>query len=235
MRSRWLIHGVALVALTVWATAALALSKDDVINMKSVGVPDSIIISTIQSSDAVFNLSAEDIIELKKGGVSDAVIEAMQATSGDISRESRRVVDEPEPTPRATTREDEEEDEPTPRTSRESEDEEEDDMIRGRRRRGDREDDRDERSEAKALAFTPPEIKEAISQYKSKKYLSSSYNLFNILDSRKYPEQNVKIYYYLADSLYKLELYHSAQVYFIKVVSEGAGTYFAPALTTLMK
>jgi len=233
MRSRWFIHGVALVALTVWATAAFALSKDDVINMKSVGVPDSIIISTIQSSDAVFNLSAEDIIELKKAGVSDTVIEAMQATSGDISRESRRVVDEPEPTPRATTREEDED--PAPRATRAAEDDEEDDMIRGRRRRGDREDDRDERSEAKALAFTPPEIKEAISQYKSKKYLSSSYNLFNILDSRKYPEQNVKIYYYLADSLYKLELYHSAQVYFIKVVSEGAGTYFAPALTTLMK
>jgi len=232
MRSRWFIHGVALVALTVWATAAFALSKDDVINMKSVGVPDSIIISTIQSSDAVFNLSAEDIIELKKAGVSDTVIEAMQATSGDISRESRRVVDEPEPTPRATTREEDED--PAPRATRAAEDDEEDDMIRGRRRRGDREDDRDERSEAKALAFTPPEIKEAISQYKSKKYLSSSYNLFNILDSRKYPEQNVKIYYYLADSLYKLELYHSAQVYFIKVVSEGAGTYFAPALTKLV-
>jgi tetratricopeptide (TPR) repeat protein len=238
---------VAAIALP-WITAACALSKDDIINMKSVGVPDSIIISTIQSSDAVFNLSAEDIIELKKAGISDTVVEAMQSTSGDISRESRRVVEEP--TPREEVRssgsddesragddddDDEEETRSSTRSRSRDDDEEDDDMIRGRRtRRDDREEDRDDRGEAKALAFTPPEIKEAIGQYKSKKYLSSSYNLYNILDSRKYPEQDVKIYYYLADSLYKMELYHSAQVYFIKVVGQGSGTYFAPALTKLV-
>ncbi len=242
MQRRILTIVVVLAALC-WVTSAWALSKDDIINMKSVGVPDSIIISTIQSSDAVFNLSAEDIIELKKAGISDTVIEAMQATSGDISRESRRVVDEPVETretsdePRETreTAGRSDSSEGTDRSTRSrDEDDDDDDMIRGRRGRGDRRDDRDEAEEAKALAYTPPEIKEAIGQYKSKKYLSSSYNLFNILDSRKYPEQEVKIHYYLADSLYRLELYHSAQVYFIKVVREGPGTYFAPALTKLV-
>ena len=244
MHSNRLLLNVFVAALALmWITAACALSKDDIINMKSVGVPDSIIISTIQSSDAVFNLSAEDIIELKKGGISDTVIEAMQSTSGGVDRESRRVVEEPPPREevRSSSRDDDEEDDggreerSSTRSRSTDDDEEDDDMIRGRRtRRDEGEDDRDERGEAKALAYTPPEIKEAIGQYKSKKYLSSSYNLYNILDSRKYPEQDVKIYYYLADSLYKMELYHSAQVYFIKVVGQGSGTYFAPALTKLV-
>ena len=239
MRIKTSVVSLIVVAIVLlWATAAMALSKDDVINMKSVGVPDSIIISTIQSADAVFNLSAEDIIELKKSGISDQVIEAIQATAAGMETDSRRVDEEPRDTERRTDdRETDSRDEGrTERSRDDEEEEEEDDMIRSRRGRSSRggDSDRDDRSEAKALAHTPPEIKEAINQYKSKKYLSSSYNLYNIYDSKKYPEQSVKVNYYLADSLYRLELYHSAQVYFIKVVREGSGTYFAPALTKLV-
>ncbi len=237
IRRLW-IHAATLAVALSLAASAWALSKDDVINMKNVGVPDSIIISTIESSDAVFQLSAEDIIELKKAGISDAVIEAMQATSGDIGGGESRRVDEPRGDDRGDEpRDDRGDDRDDDRSDRDDDRDRDDDMIRSRRDRGSRgssEDDDDSRTTAKALASTPPEIKEAINQYKSKKYLSSSYNLYNILESRKYPEQEVKIHYYLADSLYKLELYHSAQVYFIKVVRDGKGTYFAPALTKLV-
>lgn len=238
--SRLIIHATTLIVVLSLSVAAWALSKDDVINMKNVGVPDSIIISTIESSDAVFQLSAEDIIELKKAGISDAVIEAMQGTSGSLGGSESRRVDEPRGDERGD-RGDQDTDRDKPREDDRTDSRDRDrvkddnDMIRSRRDRGSRSSrDDEDRTTAKALASTPPEIKEAINQYKSKKYLSSSYNLYNILESRKYPEQEVKIHYYLADSLYKLELYHSAQVYFIKVVRAGKGTYFAPALTKLV-
>ena len=221
-----------------WAGTAFGLSERDIINMKSVGVPDSIVISTIQSSGAAFTLHAEDVAELQSQGVSEAVLDAMCGNEG--SRCPTWQI--------APQTEDERVGAGLPQEEAEAAEEahetgddgyrssnEEEDMIGGRRpSRYDREDDRDERGEAMELAYTPPEIREAINQYKSKKYLSSSYNLYNILDSQKYPEQEVKILYYLADSLYKIELYHSAQVYFLKVAGQGSGTYFSPALTKLV-
>ena len=80
----------ALVALLIMATPAwAALSVEDIKEMAKVGVPDSIIISTISNSEEVFHLSAQDIIDLKQSGISDDVIEAMQSTSGNV--ESRSV------------------------------------------------------------------------------------------------------------------------------------------------
>ncbi len=82
---------------------------------------------------------------------------------------------------------------------------------------------------------TPPEVREAIEQYRSRKYLSASYNLFELLESQAYPEHEVKLRYYLADSLYQQGLLHSAQVHFVQVALEGRGVYHTPALTRLVR
>lgn len=84
-------------------------------------------------------------------------------------------------------------------------------------------------------ARTPPEVREVIEQVRSKKYLSASYNSFELLESGDYPEHEVRLRYYLAESLYRQDLLHSAQVEFIRVARDGPGTYHAPALTRLVQ
>ncbi len=202
-----------------WGSAAWALDVEDVLSMASVGVPDSIIISTIESADDVFELSPDDIRVLRANGISDPVIAAMQATAPDT--------DDPPPTDPDGEPDIPGQDPETP--------EEDDEPIRGRfdRPRGDTNASDDE------IPFptsrTPTEIKEAINQHRARKFLSASYNLFNIIESDRYPEHELKARYYLADSLYRLELYHSAQVEFTRVVKAGRGTYHAPAVTRLVK
>ena len=184
-----------LIICCCWGSAARALDMDDVLSMAAGGVPDSIIISTIESADTVFHISAEDIEELNRNGITTPVIEALLATAP------------PEETPQ------------------------DEELIRGRYDR--KQEDTGESNDF-PTSRTPAEIKEAVNQHRSHKYLSASYNLFNILESSRYPEHDLKARYYLADSLYRLELYHSAQVEFTRVVQAGRGTYHAPSLTRLV-
>ncbi len=92
------------------------------------------------------------------------------------------------------------------------------------------------RSESK-VERTPKELKELIGRYKDKKYLGASLGLYRMLEDGKYPEQEHKIEYYLADSLYKLGLLHSAQYYFQKVIKEGpeTGAFFSNSLARLVR
>ena len=57
--------------------AAEVLTNQNVIAMVRAGLPESLIISKIQSTDAKFDLSANGLIALKQGGVSDTVMLAM--------------------------------------------------------------------------------------------------------------------------------------------------------------
>jgi len=224
--NRTLLSIFAGLTLLLAAAPASALSLSDVQEMHSVGVPDSIIIQTIQNSDEVFNLGAKEIIELKQAGVSDEVIAALQATAGGASRttETRRTEDarppasssDDEPTRRRSTRDDED----RPRRSSRNDD---DGLIR-RRSRGDDDNDGSKAKRRSRVKRTPKEIKSAISNYKEKKYLTASLKLFLLLESGKYPEQEAKVHYYLGASLKQMGLLHSAQYYFQKVVKEGPGT-----------
>lgn len=65
-------------ARIVSATAAqAAVSVPDIINMSQSGVAEDVIISSIQSSNAVYPLSAAQIVDLHNRGVSDRVIQVM--------------------------------------------------------------------------------------------------------------------------------------------------------------
>ena len=98
--NRTLLSIFAGLSLLLLAAPVWALSLNDIKEMHSVGVPDSIIVQTIENSDEVFNLGAKDIIELKQAGVSDEVIAALQATAGGESRttETREAEDARPPT-----------------------------------------------------------------------------------------------------------------------------------------
>ena len=59
---------------------APAVSLQDVIDMSTAGVGDSLIIAQINATDSRYDLSTADILKLKKSGVSERVIAAMIAT-----------------------------------------------------------------------------------------------------------------------------------------------------------
>ena len=59
------------------ARAAEVLTNQNVIAMVRAGLPESLILSKIQSTDARFDLSSSGLISLKQGGVSDTVLLAM--------------------------------------------------------------------------------------------------------------------------------------------------------------
>ena len=81
----------------------------------------------------------------------------------------------------------------------------------------------------------PSEIKQAIKLLRAKKPLTASYQLFKMLDDGKYPDQESKIHYYLARSLTDLEMYHTAQYYYLQVIKKGPGdAYFNYALPKMV-
>ncbi len=243
IRSRSLAVLVFTLAFVFASSAWAALTLDDIKAMVSAEVPDSIVVSTIQNSEEVFNLSAQQIIDLKKVGVSDAVIEALQATSGSVTR-SADAPREDERSPESSSKEESRErrpreDESRSRRGRDDDNEDDGSIIRRRRGReddGDRDRDREE-SRSSKVKRTPKEIKAAIANYKEKKYLNSSLKLFRLLESGKYPEHEARINYYLGASLKQLGLLHSAQFYFQKVVKEGpsSGALFSTALAKIVE
>jgi|GEM_PF-826367 len=134
------------------------------------------------------------------------------------------------------------------RSSGDDDDDDDDDGGSSRRRRSTDDDEgssrrsrssrssRSDRGSSSKVKKTPKEIKELIGRYKDKKYLGASLGFYRVLEEGKFPEHDFKSQYYLADSLYKLGLLHSAQVYFQKVVKAGPeqGSYFSNALLRLV-
>jgi hypothetical protein len=86
------------------AAAQHMLGLQDIANMTSRGVSESVIISQIRSTGSVYNLTADDIIWLKQNAVSDVVIQEMQASAARYPRRvysagAVYVVPEPPPPP----------------------------------------------------------------------------------------------------------------------------------------
>jgi hypothetical protein len=73
------------------------LTNDDVVRLVKDGVPESVIVSSIQSRTSNFDVSPEALISLHKAGVSEKVLDAMVVAGGKPSGPT------PEPAPAATT------------------------------------------------------------------------------------------------------------------------------------
>lgn len=63
------------------APAASASDVDTVIQLVKSGMPDSLVIKTLQKSGKSYNLAPADVLKLRNAGVSNAVIEAMVDSS----------------------------------------------------------------------------------------------------------------------------------------------------------
>src|SRR5438445_3807313 len=61
--------------------AAEVLTKQDVIKLLELKIPEQTIIDKVKSSGTAFVLGADDLARLKKAGASDALIAAMQSSA----------------------------------------------------------------------------------------------------------------------------------------------------------
>ncbi|MCO4768812.1 MAG: hypothetical protein KDA24_02200 [Deltaproteobacteria bacterium] len=230
------------------------LTPEQIIDLKGAGVSDKVI-EALQATAGSQSRTTETREEEPRRRGDDEDGSASSRGDDDEDRSSRRSSrdEDDDGYSRRSSRDDDDEGSSRRRSSRDDDDEgssrrrsSRDDDEGSSRRRSSRDDDegssrrRSSRSSRKKSSSkvkkTPKEIKELIGRYKDKKYLGASLGFYRILDEGKYPEQDHKSQYYLADSLYKLGLLHSAQVYFQKVVKAGpdTGSYFSNALLRLV-
>ncbi len=76
-----LLAALIVAGLAVSAPPALAISRDEVVTLVKLGIPEAEIIKSIDKDHTVFDLKIQDILELKKAGVPDGVIKYMLATA----------------------------------------------------------------------------------------------------------------------------------------------------------
>jgi len=224
------------------------LTPQQIIELKGEGVSDKVI-EALQATAGSQSRTTETREEEPRRRGDDEDGSASSSDDRERSRERSRDEDDDGYSRRRRSSDDEDEDDGASRRRRSSDDEDEDDGTSRRRRRSiDDEDDdasssrrsrsrsRSSRSSGSKVKRTPKEIKELIGRYKDKKYLGASLGFYRVLEEGKYPEHDYKAQYYLADSLYKLGLLHSAQVYFQKVVKAGpeVGSYFSNSLLRLV-
>ena len=213
-RARFLT--VAVTAFAVSTGDALATSCEDVLNMLNVGVPANTVTQTMKASRAAYTQA--DIDCLAQGGAPAEVVTTAYTMK-------KAAAPAPAPTPAPTRR----------RAPAPSAIDSGPDII------GDRVGAEAPRqlSDGPGMAPTstdPALIQEAIKLIKSKKPLGGTLRLYDALKSGNYPEQTIKIHYYMARGLEQLEMYHSAQYFFLKVVKQGPNTsYFKYALPKLVK
>ena len=77
MRSFATFIVLAVLVVAVPVTAQEVLTNDSVISMVKAGLPNSVIVGKIRSTEKKFDLTTNGLVGLKKAGVPDQVIEAM--------------------------------------------------------------------------------------------------------------------------------------------------------------
>lgn len=210
--SRYLLPACASLTLALAGSSpAFALSCDELMNMVDVSVPTEIIVQTVQGSGETF--TASEVKCLQDKGAPAEVVAAAKGMMAAPVEEPPEDAPEPKAAPRDTFDSDEGIGDKQGKTS-ELQDKGGDEEDTGR---------------------DPEKLDSAIKAYEAKKPLTASLAFFQMLQDNQYPDKEAKIQYYLARSLYDLQLYHSAQYYFTEVIKKGPSTpYFSKALPKLV-
>lgn len=204
---------VVSVALAASSPAFAALGCDEIMKMVDVNVPTTVVVTTIDGSGTRF--TAADVKCLTDRGAPEDVVAAAKKLMGSSAAAAD---DEPAPT---RTKAPVEEDDSTSFDKTESLGS----TVPAADDSGAEEDD----------SGGPREIKDLIALYRAKKVLTASKGFFDLLEEGKYPDDESKISYYLAKSLFDLQMFHSAQHYFMEVVRKGPkNPYFKYALPKLV-
>jgi TolA-binding protein len=197
-------------ALGAVSTPAWALSCDEIMNMVNVNVPSNIVVQTMESSGTKFS-SSEVACLVQHGAPADVVAAAKRLGATETAP--------PPTTPSGGNP-------PTGGSDFDSESTLGGDTTTSPSESG---------SDSAPDASGPQQIEELIKLYKAKKYLTASKGFYDLLQDNTFPDEESKIDYYLARSLYDLQMYHSAQHYFMEVVRKGPkNPYFKYALPKLV-
>ncbi len=217
-QARWgrflLPLSVTLAVSMAASSPAWALSCDELMNMVDVSVPTDIIVTTIQGSGETFK--AETVSCLQKKGAPAEVVSAAKALM------AAPAADE---TPTKT-------DTKTPAKPSANDTFNSDEGIGDKQKGHELVDKGGDDGDA---TKDPEKLESAIKAYEAKKPLTASLGFYQMLADNQYPDKEAKIQYYLARSLYDLQMYHSAQYYFTEVIKKGPSTpYFSKALPKLV-
>jgi hypothetical protein len=189
---------------------ARAISCDEVANMVSVNVPEDIVIQTMKDSGATY--TEADIECLQKAGVSQRVIDQARAM---LPKAQAPVAATAVTAPKAGMAEDE-------------------DILGSKSSK--KKQTIDTADEIGDKGTGPAKLEEAKQQIQANRALNGTQLLYQMLEEGAYPEYETQIYFYMAKGLLQLEMYHSAQYYFAKVVKQGgpSSPYFSYALPKLV-
>lgn len=197
---------ILMAASMLVAENANALSCQEIMNMVNVNVPTAIVVQTIQDSGDQF--SSADIRCLINEGAPDQITAAAKKLLAGASQSDERIERAESEIVRERQRDPEPEEIGRRRTSSSSEVD---------------------------SSGSPEKIQDAIKLYRAKKPLTASLILFDLLEDQRFPEREGQIMYYLARCLYDLEMYHTSQYYFLKVLRKGpSNPYFKHALPKLV-
>ena len=223
MRLQNLIPASVVSLAAIWSQQALALDCTEIMNMVNVNVPTNIIVQTIEDSGEKF--SADDVRCLTNEGAPEEVVGAVKK----MAQASASAPKEDEGIDPGTA--------PKPKTGSGSSFDQ-DETLGGSTggKGGTSLRDIPEEGEGETAEGKDPEkLEDAVTAYNAKKYLTCTYNLQELLQSGSYPDKESKILYYMAQCLYGMQMYHSAQYYYIEVLKKGASNpYFKYALPKLV-
>jgi tetratricopeptide (TPR) repeat protein len=200
-------------ALAMFSPDALAMGCQEVLNMLQVGVTSNIVAISMRNSGTQF--TSADVACLSSGGAPAVVVETARSMQA-------QEAPPPAPVPVAAPA-------AAPRSAIDA-----DDDILGGRVADPRE--LSDGSPSGPTSADPALVTEAVQLIKAKKPLSGTLRIYDALRSGNFPDSEVKLKYYMARGLEQLEMYHTAQHFFLEVVNQGpSSNYFKYALPKLVK
>ncbi len=203
----------------LWSGSAYALSCSEIMNMVNVNVPASIVVQTIDESGEEF--SSDDLRCLTNEGAPSEVIAAVKARMQATSAPKEEPV-----VPAENTR---------ARGGGNSSFEDDEAVGDTKGKGGSSLRDLPEEGGEEDKGRDPEKLDDAITAYNAKKPLTASLILFKLYQDKTYPDKESKILYYLAQSLFQLQMYHASQYFYIEVLKKGtANPYFKYALPKLV-
>lgn len=216
---RSFVSGVVALSGLLVATPASAITCQEIVSMASVNVPPPIVVSTIQSSGTRF--TQDDIQCLVNANMPAEIVTAAQQQMAPVAPPAGNPP--PMGSPPGTQPPPGAQPQPQPMMPGFGEESFGNDLPMNTG------------EPVSTTANDPAVLEQLIAAQRAKKNLTASKGLYDLLKSNKYPEFNTKIQFYLAKSLYELEMYHSAQHYFMQVVRRGPNNpYFKYALPRLV-
>jgi tetratricopeptide (TPR) repeat protein len=201
-------------AFLVAPAVSHAMSCDDIMNMVSVNVPSSIVISTMQSSGKAF--TPADVQCLQSRGAPPDVVAAAQSMGGGAPAPAPAPVAAPvpmAPVPAPVA--------PMPTAPLGGE------LVPDNAL--------DPNVGPEPTGGGPDVLEQLIENHRQGKNLTASKGLYDLLAANTFPEHQTKTQYYLAKSLEDMDMLHSAQHFYMEVVRRGpSNPYFRYALPKLI-